>query len=320
MARNKARRKRGGSLKPAQLNLTYTLPDGISYIDLAQDLSMVNRRLYKQGKVYAVAGVTYTFVAGVATPDVVQCAVFTAGDTWSVQNAHTKGKALWNQMNKLVLADNPSIKGTWADFKVRLDDHHEAAGNAVVRDGDFAAVLDGEWDYSTFVMPQHEVDPVTGLPLAADEFTSHLVGENTVTSMGLVKAYAESRATVQPVDPAVPPSLSTSFFNLLTDSGSQEPELADVIEDANDQPPYDETAYPGGATNSDAPWLQQNASASVGAPTGRVPAFQAECGLIKVFMDGSNSNGESAVVPPTLVTFHLMPGNYQGVLAENMGQ
>jgi len=323
MARRKTRSKRrksGGSLKPAQLNLTYGLNNGSSYIDLAQDLSMVNRRLYKQGKVYAVAGITFTYTATPATPDVVSMAVFTAGDTWSVQNAHTKGEALWNQMNRLVLADNPSIKGTWADFKIRLDDHHQAAGNAAVKDGDGASVLDGEWDYSTFVMPQHEVDPVTGLPLAADEFTAHLVGENTATSMGLVKAYAESRATVQPVDPAVPPSLSTSFFNLLTDSGSQEPELADVIEDANDQPPYDETAYPGGATNADAPWFQQHTSSSVGSPTGRVPGFQAECGLVKVIMEGSNASGESAIVPLTLVTFHLMPGNYQGVLAENMGQ
>jgi len=327
MARNKARRKRGGSLKPAQLNLSYGLNSGVSYIDLAQDLSMVNRRLYKQGKVYAVAGISYVFRPEITFPlplatdlSVLSVAVATAGDTWSVQNSHTKGKALWNQMNRLVLADNPSIKGTWADFKVRLDDHHQAAGNADVLDGDGNAVLDGEWDYSTFVMPQHEVDPVTGLPLAADEFTVHLVGENTATSMGLVKAYAESRATVQPVDPAVPPSLSTSFFNLLTDSGSQEPELADVIEDANDQPPYDETAYPGGATNADAPWFQQTATASVGQPVGRVPGFQAECGLVKVFVDGISNVGSSIAVEDLLVIFHLMPGNYQGVLAENMGQ
>ena len=319
MARNKARRKRGGSLKPAQLNLVYKIDDGIHYVDLAQDLSMVNRRLYKQGKVYAVAGITFTFSpANNATQ--VGIVVSTAGDTWSVQNSHTKGKALWNQMNRLVLKDNPSIKGTWADFKVRLDDHHQTIGNAVVVDGDGNAVQDGEWDYSTFVMPQHEVDPVTGLPLAADEFTSHLVGGDTATSMGLVKAYAESRATVQPVDPAVPPSLSTSFFNLLTDSGSQEPELADVIEDANDQPPYHETNYPGGGNNADAPWIQQAASCSVGSPIGRVPGFQAECGLIKFSIGATDPAGAAVDISNAVVVFHLMPGNYQGVLAENMGQ
>ena len=318
MARNKARRKRGGSLKPAQLNLSYKVDNGIHYVDLAQDLSMVNRRLYKQGKVYAVAGITFTFSALPAVQ--VGMVVATAGDTWSVQNSHTKGKALWNQMNRLVLKDNPSIKGTWHDFKVRLDDHHQAAGNAVVVDGDGIAVLDGEWDYSTFVMPQHEVDPVTGLPLAADEFTSHLIGDNTATSMGLVKAYGESRATVQPVDPAVPASMSTSFFNLLTDTGSQEPELADVIEDANDQPPYHETAYPGGQTNADAPWVQQAAAASVGNPIGRVPGFQAECGLVKFTIGATDAAGASVDLDDAAVVFHLMPGNYQGVLAENMGQ
>jgi len=320
MARNKARRKRGGSLKPAQLNLTYVIPSGNSYVDLAQDLSMVNRRLYKQGKVYAVAGVTFGF-NGSATTNNVSVTVSTAGDTWSVQNSFIKAKALWNQMNALVLKDNPSIKGTWHDFKVRLDDHMQAAGTQTVLDGDLNAVLDGEWDYSTFVMPQHEVDPATGLPLAADEFTSHLVGDNTATSMGLVKAYGESRSTVQPVDPAVPASMSTSFFNLLTDSGSQEPELADVIEDANDEPPYHETAYPGGQSNADSAWIQQVGMASGSIPLGRVPGFQAECGLIKFTMAGFLSNGAGdPSFEEILVIVHLMPGNYQGVLAENMGQ
>lgn len=326
MARRKTRSKRSssGGLKPAQLNLQYTLNSGISYIDLAQDLSKMNRRLYKQGKIYAVSGVTLGFTPLGSFPPlaadlaVVSAAVATAGDTWSVQNAHTKGKALWNQMNRLVLADNPSIKGTWADFKVRLDDHHTT--NAVVVDGDGNAVTSGEWDYSIFVMPQHEVDPATGLPLAADEFTSHLIGDDTATSKGLIRAYAESRAIVQPTDPAVPAGMSTSFFNLLTDSGSQEPELADVIEDANDQPPYHESSYPGGAANADAPWLQQLATASIGSPLLRIPGFQAECGLVKFGLSGFDTTGSAKALTGISVIFHLMPGTYQGVLAENMGQ
>jgi len=320
MARRKTRTKRrksGGSLKPAQLNLSYIINSGTTYVDLAQDLSMVNRRLYKQGKVYAIAGITFGFAPqGAAVIGALSAS--TAGDTWSVHNAHTKGEALWNQMNKLVLADNPSIQGKWADFKVRLDDHH--AANADVVDGDGNAVLDGEWDYSIFVMPQHEVDPGTGLPLPADQFTSHLVGNDVATSMGLVKAYASSRASVQEFAPEVPAAFSTSFFNLLTDSGSQEPELGDVVEDANDEPPYDFDNYPGGSTNSDAPWLQQIAVASVGSPVGRVPGFQAECGLVKLVLGGHTDTGAAAPLEDVIITFHLMPGNYQGVLAENMGQ
>ncbi len=320
MARNKARRNRGGSLKPAQLNLSYIIADGNSYIDLAQDLSKVNRRLYKQGKTYAVAGISFGY-NGDAQAKTVSLVVSTAGDTWSVQNSYIKAKALWNNMNALVLKDNPSIKGTWHDFKVRLDDHHEAAGTAVVLDGDLVPVLTGEWDYSIFVMPQHEVDPATGLPLAADELTTHLVGSDTATSMGIVKAYAASRATVSPTEPYVDPGMSTSFFNLLTDSGSQEPELADVIEDANDQPPYDQDNYPGGASNADSAWVQQYDLATAGHPLGRVPGFAAECGLIKLTMTAYDANG---VVTPSfdelLVTVHCMPGNYQGVLAQSMGQ
>jgi hypothetical protein len=97
-------------------------------------------------------------------------------------------------------------------------------------------------------MPQHEVEtagPDAGKPLPAEEKTAVLVGPNSGTKESLINAYQESRATVQSPMPNVPAGMSGSFFNLLTDSGSQEPELADVIEDENDLPPYDRDAYPG---------------------------------------------------------------------------
>ena len=63
-------------------------------------------------------------------------------------------------------------------------------------------------------------------------------------------AYADSRAAVNPDQPNVPAGMATSFFNLLTDSGSQEPELATVIEQEGDNPPYDLLNYPGGSANT----------------------------------------------------------------------
>ena len=47
-----------------------------------------------------------------------------------------KGEALFHEMNDLVLKDNPSVRGTWAGFKVRLDDHHVAANTLDPIDGD----------------------------------------------------------------------------------------------------------------------------------------------------------------------------------------
>ena len=82
-----------------------------------------------------------------------------------------------------------------------------------------------------------------GLPLPALEFEPVLFGTDTASKRSLVKAYQESRAQVQAA-PALDPLLADSFFSLLTDSGSQEPELADVIADENDIAPYDMDEYP----------------------------------------------------------------------------
>jgi len=315
MARNKARRKRGGSLKPAQLNLSYEIGDGVSYIDLASDLSKVNRRLYKQGKVYAVAGITFGFVPSAVSPDVVVCGVSTAGDTWTVQNSWTKAKNTWsNQQRRARKLIGSSAKPTWEDFKVYLDDAHRVGTIASVLAGDGGAVGTGEWDYSQLVWEEddHSIDHVY----------LHLIGGNvSTTDWGLILGYQQSRATVQPEDPDLPAEYSTNMYaKLATDEDAVADEVANAMEQENDEPPYDHDDYPGSDTNSDAPWLQQFAVASIGQPLGRLPSFQVECGLIKIEMAGHNAADPQRPVPPTLVIVHLMPGNYQGVLAENMGQ
>ncbi len=324
MAKKKRRVREGKKIQPAVLDLTYrwtpaTADQGQAnsqdqYIDVARDLSIVNRRFYEQNRMYAISGITFVYPLA-ADPNVYpnfMLKSYSAGNSWVVQNAHTKGEALWHQMNELVLEDNPSIAGTWAGFRVRLDDHMVSTNTLNPEDGDEADYLQGEWAYSTYVMPQHEVDPATGLPLAADEFTAHLVGADFGTRKGLVKAYEESRATVQPVDPSVPAGMSTSFFNLLTDSGSQEPELADIIEDANDQPPYDQDDYPGGDANADCAVLHSQSSASQFSPTSSLPGLVLPCGLLRI-------NG-SIINAPVTVIVHVAPGMYKGVASVPMGQ
>jgi len=317
MARRKTRTKRrkSGKLKPAQLNLTYELADGDSYIDFAADLSRINRRMYKQGKTYACAGVSFGFAPSPSTPDVVVGGVFTAGDTWVVHNAWTKAKAVWTkQQNRALRAVGHSAKATWSDFKVYLDDAHRAGTIVSAVAGDGAAVGAGEWLYSKLV---HEADDAS-----IDEWYLHLIGGDvSTTDKSLILGYQESRATVQPEDPDLPDQYSTNMYALLAqDIDAVADEVAQNIESTNDEPPYDHDDYPGSDTNSDFPWLQQFTTASVGLPSARLPGFQAECGLVMFRFNGLNADASSAVVPPSLVTFHLMPGNYQGVLAENMGQ
>lgn len=295
-----------------------------SYVDTARELSKINRRLYSQSRMYGYQGLTFIWRQNPASSlATIECSVRTAGNTWTVQNAHVKGEALWNQMQALVLQDNPSISGKWHDFKLQLDGGQSLAREMFARDGNGALYASGEWNLSSYVMPQHEVNPTTGEPLPAVEYTGLLIGDDTSTKRSLVKAYQDSRATLNPNTPNVPAAMSDSFFNLLTDSGSQEPELANVIEGENDNPPYDLNNYSGGAVNAPAPVTVGYAAISNSEVDGRIGSFVAPCGLLQIEIVGYDAAGAvvpAAQMPNIDVLLHVAPGSYKGVASVPMGQ
>ena len=298
----------------------------LSYVDTARELSKVNRRLYSQSRMYGFQGLSFIWRStGTAATDVatIECTVRTAGNTWTVQNAHVKGEALWHQMQALVLEDNPSIAGKWHDFKVQLDANQIVARELLARDGAGTPYAVGEWDISTYVMPQHDVDPATGEPLAAEEFTVTLIGDDTSTKRSLVKAYQDSRSTLNPNNPNVPAGMTTSFFNLLTDSGSQEPELATVIEGEGNNPPYDLDNYAGGPGNAPDPVTVAYAAISSAEVDGQIGGFIAPCGLLQIEVKGYDASGNAIAegsMPAIDILLHVAPGSYKGVASVPMGQ
>lgn len=327
MAKRRSRR-RAPKIQPAQLNLFYEIENGVakSHIDTQRDLSRVNRRLYDQGRLVAYQGLTFIWrnVGAVGISNL-EIKVRTAGNTWVVQNAFVKGKALWNQMQALVLDDNPSLAGKWHDFKVTLHNDMIVASTLDPLDGNGVpyTMAGGEWLYSFFVLPQHEVDGA-GVPKPAEQVTVDLIGDDGSSSRSLVKAYQLSRATVQSPMPNVPGGMSASFFNLLTDTGSQEPELADRIEDENDQPPYDVDDYPQGAGNAPEPVIQGYAATSSAEVDGRIGPFVAPCGLLEIEMTAFDVNGApiapSESWPDIGIILHVAPGMYKGTASIPMGQ
>ena len=117
--------------------------------------------------------------------------------------------------------------------------------------------------------------------------------------------------------------MTTSFFNLLTDSGSQEPELATVIEAEGNNPPYDLDNYPGGATNAPDPVTVAYAAISSTEVDGHVGQFIAPCGLLQIEIKGYDASGNAiaaANMPEIDVLLHVAPGSYKGVAAVPMGQ
>ena len=296
------------TLEPAVLDLKFTVASGDKYIDIAKELSKVNRRLYRQGKTYYVGGVTLCLPGSLdpGTPASL-VRIYAAPNSWVVHNAWKKAFAAWKRQQRDALkATSPGAAGTWADFKVYLDDHARANASGVpltTIDGDGDAIKAGDWNYSQIL------DATDDAAHTVRERYLHLLGEDvSTTDWGVVKQYQNSRATVSSDDPSLPSAASYSMYALIeADHTEVTDEVIDNMEYDNDVPPYDPDEYPGG--NSNAECAHEMAIGSTAGGLGATKGFQAPCGLIMI-------TAAAAVE----VTLHLMPGNYRGVAATPMGQ
>lgn len=307
-------------MQPAITSLVYVMTPSsgsvVANIDIAKGLSTVNRRLYRQGMNYAVAGVSI----GRFDTGITKCILQTAGNTWMVQNAWKKGYALWRAQQREVLEVMPSIEGKWADFKVSLDDVVTTATlnprNSTTGGSNADPVCD-EWNLSEYVWDDDGTER---------EPNFHLIGAtNLASSIGLVQEYHISRATVFAYDPAVEAEASDSIYakSLGTDEISDM--LVDNLETENDAPPYDHDEMYGGDTAGDVAVAVDEFSSSM-HNSGRSVPFIAPCGLIRIDIQSKVNTDPSQ--PHTLVAsdelhtvfVHLAPGGYKGVLATPMGQ
>ena len=321
---------RKNSIQPAQRDLTYitTTSSGSStfYVDLAADLSRINRRAYRQGMQYYVQKVEF-LSAGTTT---VYVAAQTAGDTWTVHNSFVKGKAFWmKQQRDARKITGPGAKPKFEDFKIYLDDGHRAGTTVAATAADGGAVGTGDWLYSQLVY-------ITDGDAATQEWYMHLIGGDvSTTDKSLILGYQSSRVTVQDDDPNVPNEASTNMYALLqTDDTLASDEVMQNMESGNDDAPYDVDDYVGNDSNCDAPWLQAWAIANSQSTLGLLPGFMAECGLIKfqvstnAFYDAIDTSTNPDTITqhtntrdiPVAIKVTLAPGPYKGVMASPMGQ
>ena len=296
------------------------------YIDLARDLSAINRRLYRQGRDYHVKRVSIVSSNTIAatgwidydglpgTDNITQNAgritVSTLPDSWMVRNAWRRGFETWTKMNKRVLAgpsDQKSIKPKYHDFKIRgIGAYAPTPAYEVPVDNGGGALQLGEWTYSEMVSP----DGTTG----ADEFLLHMLGQHvggpgTRSSVGLVKSYADTRATMDINDPATfHVDVDDPLMNLF-DDGTVVDEIAENLLTANEDTPYNVSAYPGEDGNMSRPLVvQQTTLGADGKAT--VGSFNAICGLLEVEITSPLPGDVYSVL------VELAPGNYRGIAAD----
>jgi hypothetical protein len=279
------------------------------YIDLAKDLSAINRRLYRSGRAYHVKRISIVSRNTLPQPgqNAGRVTVSVAPDSWVVRNAWKRGFAVWKDMIKdATKGMSTDIKGTWSDFKVYLSNDHKLGTQLIPLDNGGNNVQFGEWVRSRFV----SADGTT----SADEFEAgllgnHVGGAGVRTYVGLVESYQNSRATVQQGDPAVLVDVSDDPLVNLMDYGTTYDEVIDDLETDNDVPPYDASDYPGSAANMPKPIVVQHTTLGVDGRSS-VGGFTAMCGLIEL----ETTSPIASDVYSVLV--ELAPGSYRGIAAE----
>lgn len=319
MAKKRVGRKmsRVPRVEEAELILNFALTEtGTHYISIPAVLSILNRKLFRAARDYAVSGISLYSLTSGSKPN---AKITTLSNNWPTKNAIVKAYHLWTEMNQKVLDDNPSLQGRWADFKPGFDSEHTvqwvANGIGTMKPVDSAGNLyatPNEWDQAQITLPQHEVNPGTGVPIAAVNRFLHVLGADDLgsDSLGIIQGYQETRATVQLSDPADDLLNPSNWMITLFDEGSSDPELAGQIADENDQPPYDRVQYPGAVTNGIGGQVQGYLACNFDVATGAtktqdvLPGFICPLGLIK--LETTDITGTE------FLQIRVAPGMYKG--------
>lgn len=324
--------KKGRKIEPSVQTLTLITPTvtagavGNFTADLSQIASLVNRRFYRQGINWAVAGFKVITTANG------NLSVTKLPNTWVMSNAWEKSFRSWQKMNREALAESQSVRPKFLDFKIHADSVHHAAGfgaNLLPVDASNTQYAPGEWESSKIHVPFGPSSPgnTTELELMA-------VGANynggTTAVVSLIEGYAASRGLPFTLDPntpddaddadgSTPENWMSALFNTGTDQDSEV--LADMITENNQAPyPFEgdgvniDTQYPGGANQ--APTLEHHDSGIVTPTTiGGITYLKGgnfPCGLVRF-----NWN-PTEITSGIRIEIDLVPGNHRGYLCEPM--
>lgn len=279
---------------------------GTYYIDLAQCLSIQERKLHPQFREYKVMG---GLIKDSNNESVVRCNV--APYTWYTKNALRRGKRIFDRMinQRLGEATTKLNKSKYHDFKVLLNNNQDQAGatNALPRAADGNELNVGEWQYSLFVSEDVDWSDATLAASAnrnADEFYGMIVGNTHSVGTGtgqdqwsrisLTKSWLETRPepTADPVVDGA--AVNTDPLSNLFDETDADDEVILNLTTRQDEPPYDvDTTFGMEGGTGTQQNLQRVAMAATQSGAGQISAmngFSALCGLVQVFITQDPGN------------------------------
>lgn len=334
-SQSKAKKSRSGkkskTTTPANRYLRYELTNSSTpgtetshFIDLARDLSALNRRLMRQGRAYHVKRISIVSSNTIAAHNVADLSQFpgvtnftqnagfvsvsTAGDGWVVREAWKRGFKTWQEQQAAAQAHvGNDVRGTWNDFKVYLTNDMRSGGTILTpKDNGGNNLGLGEWAYTQLVTS----DGTT----SSDNFYLHLLGDHSGGAgsrgaVGLVKSYGESRATVRAGMPNMAATTSDDPLVNVHDHGTTTDEILDQINTFGDEPPYDIDDYPGSDGNFAKPQVVQQTTLGADGRAS-VGGFTAVCGLLELETKSPISDDVYSVL------VELAPGNYRGIAAD----
>lgn len=269
------------------------------YIDSAECLSLLNRKLIRQGQIFRIRNMRFY------TNDTSPNATIKVGvipRTWVTRNAWVKARALWRKLQRQSTEDigRRSVYPKWNDFKVFMDPNHfdehgdgsTADVNLIPVDFDDDAITQGEWEYSEYADSGATSDTYH-VAMMGD----HVGSTGAWSLVGLIQAYAESRTYPQAdqteTGALVPAALDTGPWARLFGDDDQTQEVVADLESKNDSPPYSRTLYVGGSDFDDGSCVAftriQSLNQTSGTGTFSVPSFTAPCGLIRIEVDAESS-------------------------------
>lgn len=256
------------------------------YIDIARGLSLLNRKLIRQGQLFKVKGLR---VYQAKDTDNRRVMVSTIPTNWVARNAWVKGKALWDKMNALAVEDlaGSTLYPKYHDYKVYMNaahktDHASAEHVPCDADSNDVATTSSEWKYSEYASSKAS---------ESDNYDVKMLGTHdgstgAYTCVSLIDAYRQSRVRPQLTDPVLDPNIITSPWAELFGDDDQTSDIITNLNEDNDAPPYPPSIYIGDGTDDGGFAVGSHAiqkSGSGGSIT--FPTFVAPCGLIRIEID-----------------------------------